>query len=80
MCIENIRPFTLRKLKWMADAKREHEYDIAIQLTLNIGQLFSNKFNPMNANPIRCIDVLENQTDGKEGFALLGAGLKMLVR
>lgn len=64
----------------MADGKREHEYDVAIQLTLNIGQLFSNKFNPVNANPIRHVEVLENQTDGKEGFALLGAGLKMLTR
>lgn len=63
----------------MADAKREHEYDVAIQLTINIGQMFTSKFNPVNANPIRQM-VLENQSsDGKEGFALLGAGLRMIA-
>lgn len=46
---------------------------------MNIGQLFNGKFNPMNANPIRRVEVLENQTDGKDGFALLGMGLKRMA-
>lgn len=63
----------------MADAKREHDYDLAIQLTLNIGEILVGKFDSTKANPIRYVEVLENQSDGKEGFALLGAGLKLIA-
>lgn len=81
----NPRPYTLRTLKVMADGKREHEYDVAINLAIWVNQSLFGSFKPGNANPVRkqfterLIQEQADKTKGKEAFALLGVGLKLLV-
>lgn len=67
----------------MADERREHEYDVAIQTICYLTQSFNGTFKPNNANPIRKARtelLLQNQKvddRGKEALALLGAGLRL---
>jgi hypothetical protein len=37
----------------MADGKREHDYDVAINLAGYVNACLSGKFNPNTANPVR---------------------------
>jgi hypothetical protein len=68
----------------MADARREHEYDVAINHACHINDILNGKFNPGSSNPMRNqrTEVLQNQSSdpkGTEGFAMLGAGLLRIV-
>lgn len=75
---------TLRKLKWMADAKREHEYDVAINLAGFVNACLSGKFNPNNANPVRnehteALIHAKGDPRGAEAFLALRAGLELVA-
>lgn len=79
------RKFTLRKLKWMADGKREHDYDVAISTITYLGDSFAGEFKPGSANPIRNQRTEElirssGRDSGKEGFMVLGMMLERMVK
>lgn len=83
----NPRPYTLRRLKWMADGKREHSYDVAIAQTLYIRTIWNGqRFDPFHANPYSPGVVIEDtrsdeqkKVDTKEAMGELKAGLSWLV-
>lgn len=62
LCIDPA-PYTLRKLKLLADGKRRHDYDVAISLACYVSAVFSGKFKPDQANPYRNYveDLLESK-------------------
>lgn len=66
----------------MANAKKEHDYDVTINFLANLNGALFGGFNPYTANPIRNhrTEELKSQRDprGKEGFALLAAGLSKI--
>lgn len=81
----NPRPYTCRRLKLLADAKREHQYDMLISHACFISQVLNGKFNPATSNPIanertRALQNLVGDKKGSEGFALLGAGLRLVAQ
>ena len=67
----------------MADARREHEFDVAIATGANASAFFVGKFNAATANPVRNARTerlsREVNRDGKEGFKLLEAGLRLIA-
>lgn len=68
----------------MADEKREHEYDVAIEHACYISQVLSGRFDRSQANPVaneRTRLLQQSSTDGrgKEAFDLLGAGLRLIA-
>ena len=69
----------------MADSRREHEYDVAIAHACYISGILSGEFNPGQCNPVRNekTEALQNafgDPKGKEAFAMLGAGLAMMIQ
>lgn len=69
----------------MADARREHEFDVAIGIIAFLGQSFNGKFRPADANPYRDRGPEREKTpeekaeESKEGWELLGAALKSMA-
>ena len=69
----------------MADARREHEHDVAIAAVGYFGAALAKKLRPDSANPYRDRGPARRKTrkeleeESKEGFAVLGAGLKFLA-
>lgn len=70
----------------MADARREHEYDVAVATVCYFGQAWNGKFRPGDANPYREGREVgrvktreEREEDSKEGWALLREGLRQLA-
>lgn len=68
----------------MADERREHEYDVAIQHACYISQVFAGSFDPMHSNPVaiertKQLQMVQSDGRGKEAFDLLGAGLRRIA-
>jgi hypothetical protein len=68
----------------MADGKREHDYDVAINLAGYVNACLSGKFNPNTANPVRAEvqnALIEANSDpkGAEAFLALRAGLEFIA-
>lgn len=65
--------YTLRKLLYMADAKREHNFDVAIHEVKWIMDAFHGRFDPRFANPYRSLDSIKPTTEEEkqEGWDLL---------
>lgn len=66
----------------MADAKREHDYDVAINHACHISKILNGGFNPVNPIAKQRTEALQNQMGdkrGKEAFDLLGAGLRLVA-
>lgn len=65
----------------MADARREHEFDVAVGLICFLGQSFAGKFRPLSANPYRRPAAdgpktpAQRKAESDEGWELLGIGL-----
>lgn len=86
MSRESVRSHTLRSLKLMADGKRAFHYDLAIDQTCMIGDLFNGKFNPATRNPFRGTNELplpkKSKTNTKEsqiGWKLLTDTLREIA-
>lgn len=76
----------MRQLKWMADAKREHEYDVSAMQTVAILSSVGVKISKSQIsllNPIRKVDrikpeiqELKAKNDTKYGMDLIGKVLR----
>lgn len=77
---------TLRKLKWMADGRREQEYDIAFATAAYAGaavwgKLKADAKNPYrDQGPERAKSPEEKKADTREGMDTLRAGLREMAR
>jgi hypothetical protein len=68
----------------MADARREHEFDVAVSTICYLTQAFAGKFRPHAANPFRreaerVLTPREREEESQEGWAILKAGLVGMV-
>lgn len=87
MGIENVRPLTLRKLKWQADAKRRHDFDVAISLTVYISDMIGGQFDPIKSNPYRDETIhtvpqsdKRRKQQANNGIMALGMALKQIAK
>lgn len=59
------RPWTLRKLKVCADAKRQHDFDLMISVACYVTQAFGGNFKPKDANPYRRSSIIDHMIRNK---------------
>lgn len=67
----------------MADAKREHEYNVAISTIDFLGQSFSGTWNPSTSNPWReQFEKTEKQKkeEAREAWDMLRAGMRRIAQ
>lgn len=66
----------------MYEGKAEYEYDLIIFQTICVDNSFAGEFKPASANPFRRIGekaralMAKRAKEDKEGWALIGRGLK----
>jgi hypothetical protein len=80
------RSFSLRRLKWLAYSRREHDFDVAINLTMFVKQAMYGRFDPRFANPYTPRYIPEDnrteeqkKVDTKAGIQEIKMGLQMMV-
>lgn len=72
---------TLRHLRWMADARREKDYDVALATVAYFGAALGGTLRAEDANPYREVTPKteeQKREESKEGFAMLGQMLKQM--
>jgi hypothetical protein len=70
---------TLRQLSWMADARREQEFDVALATVGYLGAAMGGSLRAEDANPYRekvPKTAEQKREESREGFELLGRFLK----
>ena len=83
----DFRKLSLRRLEWMVEGKKRHDYDVAIALVGYANDALAGRFDPKLANPYRDIEEFDRikpkkakENESKEGWMLFKRALGQMAK